>query len=53
MHTGLAEEGENKYFLNLQANSYGSEGLMATGYREVDGERYYFNKNYQPEGALT
>ena len=52
MHKGWLEEGGNKYYLNPEANSSGPEGVMLTGYHEIDGEWYYFNKGYSPAGAL-
>ena len=52
MHKGWLEEGGNKYYLNPEANSSGVEGVMLTGYHEIDGEWYYFNKGYSPAGAL-
>lgn len=52
MHKGWLEEGGNDYYLNPTGNSYGPEGAMATGYREIDGTWYYFSKGQSPVGAL-
>ena len=52
MHIGWLNEGGNQYYLNPSGNTYGPAGAMATGYREIDGTWYYFNKGYSPTGAL-
>ena len=52
MHKGWLDESGNRYYLNLSGNGYGPEGAMATGYREIEGTWYYFNKGYSPVGAL-
>lgn len=52
MQVGWLNENGSKYYLNPQTNSYGAEGSMAKGYREIDGEWYFFNKKRSPVGAL-
>ena len=53
MQTGWLLEGNNWYYLNPETNAYGPAGVMAKGYREINGTWYYFEKTKSPVGSLS